>query len=89
MENVSGDCGFSTSKIMHAVKNPRGQPSFGIRRFALIDLRLLGSLELGLELITQGEQPPFRNLPYVVHVEDEGLEDDDIGSIPAILGSHR
>ena len=89
MENVSGSCGFSTSKIIHTMKNPRGQSPFGICSFALIDLRLLGSLELGLELITQGEQPPFRNLPYVMHVEDEGLEDDYIGSIPTILGSHR
>jgi hypothetical protein len=35
--------------------NPRRQSPFGIRRFALIDLCLLCSLELGLELVTQSE----------------------------------
>jgi len=40
-------------------------------------------------LVTQSEQPPLRHLSYVMHVEDEGLEDDDVRSIPTVLGSHR
>ena len=69
--------------------NPRGQSPFGICSFAFVNLCLLSSLELGLELVTQGEQSPFRHLSYVMHVEDEDLKNHDICSIPTILGPHR
>jgi hypothetical protein len=70
-------------------ENPRGQSPFGIRSFTFVNLCLLGSLELGLELVTQGEQPPFRHLSYVMHIEDEDLENHDICSIPTVPGPHR
>ena len=68
--------------------NPRRQSPFGIGRFALINLCLLCSLELGLELVAQSEQSSFCHFSCIVHVEDEGLKDDDICSIPTILRPH-
>lgn len=75
-------------QIQHE-ENPRGQSPFGVRCFALVDLCLLSSFELSLELVAQGEQPPFRHLAYVVHVEDKDLENHDVRSVPSVLGSHR
>lgn len=69
-------------------ENARGQSPLGIRGFAFVNLCLLSSLELDLELVTQGEQPPFRHLSYVMHVEYEDLENHDIRSIPTILRPH-
>jgi hypothetical protein len=74
-------------KIQHG-KNSRGQSPLGVRSLAFVNLCLLGSLELSLELIAQGEQSPFRYLSHVVHVENDNLKDNDIGSIPTVLWPH-
>lgn len=89
MEDVSKSSAFSSRKSNQHGENARGQSPFGIRCFALVDLGLLSSFELSLELVAQGEQPSFRHLTYVVHVEDEDLENHDVRSVPAVLGPYR
>ena len=86
---------YLSSRVQHVKgqmqydRNARGQSPFGIRCFTLIDLCLLSGFVLSLELVAQGEQPPLRHLSYVMHIEDEDLENDDVRSIPTVLGSHR
>lgn len=55
-----------------------------------VHLSLLGRFELHFQLISKSVKSTFRNLFHVVHVEKEGLKDDEIEVVanPAYAGGN-
>jgi hypothetical protein len=84
MEDISTRTVKKRRTLYVGEHNSRCQPPLRIGRFPLINLSLLGCLELDLELVSQSIYPPLDVFSHIVNIEQEGLESQKVDGVPRV-----